>query len=141
MKKIVSIFFAGLFLMACSGEVEKVVEEAYPDGSPKLVRYYLIGNADKGFVKEMAYYPGGQVRYEGQFQEGKRHGKWVYYYENGKKWSEGYFKEGKRDDSGITWHENGNISIKGKYCNGLRVGKWQFYSPEGELLKEVEYGE
>jgi len=139
MKKIHFVFLVFTFLFACSKEIEKVIAEKYPDGNPKVVKYYKKDGKQKKFIKEIAYYPNHQMRYEGEFVDGEKHGKWVYYYDNGKKWSEGVFLNGMREGLAMTWYENGQLYIKGEYDTGTRTGTWYFYDEDGSLLKKISY--
>ena len=50
-----------------------------------------------------SYYPNGQLRYKGNYQNGKLYGLCEIYYDNGKLWSKGYFKNYK--EIGL-WKEN-----------------------------------
>ena len=139
MKKIFSLFFVLVLLFACTGKLHEVVESAYEDGTPKVVKLYKIQNGDSLLVKEISYYENHKIRMEGTFKNNQRDGKWLYYYENGNKWSVGFFKDGRRDGFGKTWHRNGTKYIEGKYENGTRAGKWKFWDEKGELIKEIDY--
>lgn len=139
MKKFVFVVFALVLMTACTKRLEKVIAESYPDGNPKLVKFLKTEDGEKEMIKEVAYYADGMMRYEGEFKDGERHGKWVYYYNNGKKWSEGVYLNGKRQGLGQTWHKNGQLYIQGEYKDGLRVGTWKFWNEKGEFVKEVVY--
>lgn len=141
MKQVLYFLLLLMFSISCGSQLEEIVEEAYPDGSPKVVKIYRIIDNQKELLKEIAYYSNHQERIEGEYKDGKRHGKWIYWYENGNKWSEGYFKEGNRNGLGIAYHENGAKYIEGTYDDGKRVGKWQFWDDKGDLLKEINYDE
>ncbi len=137
------IFFvsiiSSILLFTCSGKIEKVIVETYEDGNPKLVKFYRGENGHKEMIREITYYPSNQIRYEGAFSEGEKHGQWIYYYENGNKWSEGYFYMGERDGAGTTWHKNGQKYMHGSYNKGERTGLWQFWDENGKLDKEIDY--
>ena len=130
-----------LVAASCGPDLEKVVEDTHPDGSPRLVSYYMDKGGIKEKVKVEALYEDGSLRYTGEFADGKRNGHWVYWYENGNKWSEGYFKNDLRDGFGITWHKNGQKHYEGSYKEGVRSGIWKFWTPEGEFVKELNYDE
>lgn len=126
---------------SCSSHSKKVIEEKYPDGSPKVVKYYQEKNGIKELVKEIDYYPNKNKRLEGEYKKDHRDGKWTYYYENGKLWSEGYFVNDINDGQRTTYFENGQIRYQGTYKSGDRIGKWQFYNEAGTLVKEMDYGD
>ena len=135
------IIISAILFIGCSPKIEKIIEEAYPDGSPKLVKLYKITGDSKTMLKEISYYSNGKERYEGAYKEGKRHGNWIYYYENGNKWSEGSFDNGLRDGFGTTWHKNGNKYFEGNYDQGHRIGVWKFRDENGDFVKEINYNE
>ncbi|MBU2650448.1 MAG: hypothetical protein KKA81_05895 [Bacteroidetes bacterium] len=132
------LILISLFI-ACGGKVEQVTEDTFDDGSPKMVKYYKTDGDNKILVKETGYYPNGQKRIEGEFRNGKRHGKWFYWYENGNTWSEGTFEEGRRNGSSVNYHENGSKYVEGTYEDDIRVKIWRFYDENGVLLKEIDY--
>lgn len=133
------IFLAGL--NSCSDQQKKVVEESYPDGSPKVVKFYKENEGNKELVKEIDYYPNKNKRLEGEYKQEQRNGKWTYYYENGNIWSEGFFKDGVNEGLRTTYFENGQIRYTGQYKNGERTGIWRFNNEEGKLVKEMDYGD
>lgn len=128
-----------LLLMACGPNIQELVEETWPDGSPKVVKHYVTEIDAKKLVKEISYYKTGIKRLEGEFNNGQRNGRWKYWYKDGTLWSEGFFTEGKRSGVGTTYHENGKKYIQGSYENGERVGKWSFWDENGKLSKEIDY--
>ncbi|MCX6277880.1 MAG: hypothetical protein NT004_07270 [Bacteroidetes bacterium] len=125
-------------LTSCNPE-NKVIEEAYPDGSPKRVCVYLGKGANREMIRETTYYPNKKPQMEGGYKDNKREGKWLYWYENGKMWSEGFFIRGKSDGKRTTYFENGKVRYEGSYKEDMRVSKWRFFDENGRLLQEVDY--
>jgi len=71
-------------------------------------------NEETNLIEATYFHHNGEISQEGTFNlEKKLHGKWISYNEEGEK-----------------------ISI-GNYTNGLKTGKWVFWS--GDDKKEVEY--
>jgi len=142
MKRMMLVFFTlGLLtLMHCIPEFEEVVAETYADGTPKVIKYFDGKGKAKTMVKKIVFYPNGQVRMEGEFKEGAKHGRWVAYYNNGNKWSEGYYNKGINDGKTATWHENGQKYYEGAFKNGERAGIWKFWNEKGAFEKEINYG-
>lgn len=137
------LLFGGLFLLfltvfSCSNEPEKMIEEIYPDGTPKVEKYYNTIDGNKQLVKEITYYSNHKKRYEGEYKNGKRNGKWMYWYENGSIWSEGYFKNDLSDGKRIVWRGNGKKYYEGTYKDGKQVGRWKFWDENGKLTKIVD---
>ena len=139
MKQLPVVFVLALFILTSCNREKRVVEESYPDGSPKKVCIYKGRGENRQILKETTYYASGKTQMEGGFKENKRDGHWVYYYENGKKWSEGFFKNGKNDGKRVTYYENGLVRYEAYYKDGNRVGVWKFFDDKGNLLKEVDY--
>jgi antitoxin component YwqK of YwqJK toxin-antitoxin module len=65
------------------------------------------------------YYLNGQVEYEIEYQNGKRHGKTIRWYEDGKKKYENKYQNGRLHGKFIGWHENGNKRYEYEYQNGI----------------------
>ncbi|MFC2101729.1 toxin-antitoxin system YwqK family antitoxin [Bacteroidota bacterium] len=127
-----------VILVSCSMR-QKVVEETYPDGSPRRECEYRGTGDDKVLLKETFYYENGQVEMTGAYSEGERDGYWIYYYENGNVWSEGLYKKGKNDGKRLTYFENGRLRYEAYYKDNERVGTWKFFDQAGNLIKEVDY--
>ncbi len=64
--------------------------------------------------------------------------KGIYFHDNGQIAQEGYFnKENKLEGIWTSYDVNGKKVAIGKYNNGIKVGKWLFWS--NNSLKEVDY--
>ena len=55
------------------------------------------------------WYENGQLWYEGNYKDGKLHGKCLGWYENSEKEYEFNYKNGGRHGKCISWDKNGNI--------------------------------
>jgi antitoxin component YwqK of YwqJK toxin-antitoxin module len=139
MKKYCFISLPIIFaLISCTHET-KVMEETYPNGSPKRECVYNGKATSRDLVRETTWYPNKKIQMSGEYKEKKRNGKWIYYYENGNVWSEGFFKDGKSDGKRTLYHENGKLYIEGHYKNDRQVGIWKYYDDKGNLVKSVDY--
>ena len=135
MKKLCLISLLVIFaLISCTHET-KVMEEIYPDGSPKRECVYKGKDASRELIRETTWYPNKKIQMSGEYKAKKRDGKWIYYYENGNVWSEGFFKDGKSDGKRTMYHENGSIYIEGFYQEDRQVGIWKYYDEKGTLLR------
>jgi len=47
--------------------------------------------------------------------------------------------EGQLDGDALYYYRNGQIKIEGRYKNGLRHGKWKYYTKTGELLNKESW--
>ena len=107
---------------------------------------YIIYSS-KGFGKE---YNGKDdyLLYEGEFLNGKRHGKGKEYqydryimpteYDDEKIIFDGEYRNGKRNGYGKKLFF-GKIIFEGTYLNGKRHGKGKKYSPDGHIIFDGEY--
>ena len=139
MKKYVYLI-AFIFILVSCNKRQKVVEETYEGGSPKVEKYYEGEGANKELVKEVTYYPNKQKQLEGDYKDSKRDGNWVYYYDNGNKWSEGTFHNGLYDGNSTTYFENGAKRYDGLYKAGKKIGIWKFYDEtSGKQIREVDF--
>jgi antitoxin component YwqK of YwqJK toxin-antitoxin module len=128
-----------LFLFSCSSGPEiKVVEESWPSGNEKTVRFYKEKKDQKVLVREILYYDNGKKEREGTFKNGERDGKWTYWYDNGNVWSEGEFKNGESHSLRRVYHPNGKLYYEGNFDNGKAIGIWKFYDEEGRFIKEED---
>lgn len=125
-------------ITACDFE-KKIVEETYPDDSPKRICWYRGKGENREMTRETTFYPNHQKQMEGAYKDNERDGKWMYWYENGKVWSEGTFVNGKAEGKRTAYFENGKIRYEGNYRQDMRIGKWRFYDETGKLLSEVDY--
>jgi len=139
-------FFSGVFLVllflcfSCSSGPEiKVVEQSWPSGREKVVRFYVEKGDKKELVREIRYYENGKKEIEGKIKNGERHGQWTYWYDNGNMWSEGEYKDGKSHGYRKVYHPNGALFYEGKYKNDQPVGTWKFYDDQGRFVKEETY--
>ena len=137
-KKCLIFIVVILALTSCTQE-SRVMEETYPDGSPKRECVYKGKDASHELIRETTWYPKKKIQMTGEYRNNKRDGKWIYYYNNGNLWSEGFFKNGKSDGKRITHYENGKIFYVGYYQEDRRVGVWKFYDEKGTLVKSVDY--
>lgn len=138
LKSFILIFL--LSLIACETNLNEVVEERFPDGSPKIVRLYKEVKGRQELVSEIIYYPNHNKKIEGEFKNGERHGKWLAWHENGQLQSEGFFKNGKNTGIRKVYYENGNKYYEGKYKNDKPVGEWIFYHSNGSISKKTNFG-
>ena len=138
MKKYLTVSLFLLMFSACNRQ-QSVVEESYPDGSPKTVCLYTGKGENRQLIRETTYYPNRKLKMDGTYKNNQRDGQWIYWYENGSKWSEGFFREGKNDGKRLTYFENGKVRYEAYYKDGIRVGKWRFFDNNGKLLQEIDY--
>jgi len=81
----------------------------------------------------------GQLKYEGNFKDGKPTGHFNYFYSGGQKKAEtDYSKNGSLART-ILYHEVGGIKAKGNYLNEKKDSIWSFYDEKGSLTSAENY--
>ena len=98
---------------------------------------YIIYES-KGFAKEY-FGKNDELRFEGEYLNGKRNGKGKEYYDDGKLLFEGEYLNGKRNGKGKQYDWNGKLLFEGEYLNGKRKGKGKEYYSNSKLKFEGEY--
>ena len=94
----------------------------------KLSGKYII-YVENNFIEE--YDKFGRIIYEGNYQKGKRHGKWKeysYFLSEKKLIYNGEFKEGKRHGNGIEYNTFEILLHEREYKNGSRNYRGKEYS-------------
>lgn len=125
-------------LFSCNSNEKKVVEESYPDGTPKIEKYYKINDSDSEMVREIQYYDNEQIYIKGDYKNEKRDGDWISYYPNGKIWSEGTFENGLSEGKSTAYYENGEKSQEGYFSKGKATGIWKFWDKNGKLKETID---
>lgn len=86
------------------------------------------------------HHPGtSQVRVEGAYAAGKKHGTWRWYAPDGTLSREVEFVDGLREGREIEWHPNGQKRVEGENRRGHRVGTWNFWYESGALEQRCHY--
>src|SRR5512142_532373 len=105
MNKICLIFLPVIFMLSSCKHETTVMEERYPDGSPK--KECVSGKIDskRQLLRETTWYAKKKIQMMGTYKNEVRDGKGLYYYEHGNVWSEGFFKDGKSDGKRTTHYK------------------------------------
>lgn len=134
MIRAVGILYLIIFLKSCSQN--KTVKEYYEDGTLKIVATIdkqgrkngeLFENYDNGKLKSKGVWRFGQV------QKVER------YYSTGELEVVEKYMDGKVEGPTDYYYSNGKIKYSVIFKNGIRVGRYTVYSPEGKLQEEREY--
>ena len=137
--KILFLFLCAFIFSSCTTKIVEENIESYPDGSPKITRYYKDDGNTRVLFKETLYYSNHQKYMEGEYSNGKRNGKWTSWYQNGHEMSIHYFVNGIDDGKITVFYENGNKRYEGKYSNGKKMGVWKFWDEQGKLQNKEDY--
>jgi S1-C subfamily serine protease/antitoxin component YwqK of YwqJK toxin-antitoxin module len=75
----------------------------------------------------------------GEFDNGKKVGKWNYYFDSKKLKSEIHYANDELNGKTINYIENGNIKSEGDYSNGNKTGKWTYYFDNSDVSYQETY--
>ena len=73
------------------------------------------------FTQTKIYHENGQIKYEGEWQNGKCHGQGKLYHENGQLRYEGEWQNSKYHGQGKLYYENGTLEHDGQFLKGDKV--------------------
>ena len=86
------------------------------------------------------YYPGGELKGEGSYEEGYRSGEWVYYFQDGSLEQKGkYSRKGKPNEKWKWFYSTGQIMREETFKNGKENGWLIEYSDTGKVVTRGEY--
>ena len=110
------------------------VTEVSEDGHPMTIVYY------SGSVEHWRqYYSTMQLRSEGDVVAGRREGHWVFYHPGGNIQAEATYIGGLEEGPYRVFRENGVPYYIGNYHEGNRIGIWEVYDEDGNLITTQEY--
>ena len=78
----------------------------------------------------------GHAESTGLLRDGKHTGPWVVHYY--KAVAEGSFQDGERHGRWVFRHDDGSRD-EGEYVNGLQHGRWNTYKSDGSLIARTDY--
>ncbi|WP_426485852.1 toxin-antitoxin system YwqK family antitoxin [Flavobacterium sp. 2] len=82
------------------------------------------------------YYPDAKIAEEMTYKNGLKEGIYKKYGQNAILLEQSIFKDNLYNGDAIFYDSDGVMASKGKFLNGKKVGRWQFYL-KGKLIKEV----
>jgi antitoxin component YwqK of YwqJK toxin-antitoxin module len=121
-----------------SADKAKVKIEEY-DNSGQVVSAGVTN--DKGIKEEFwqFFYPGGQVRLEGNYKNDKRSGTWKFYYPDGKTEQTGNYLNGLEDGLWTWYYANGSLRREENYLRGKEDGLSTEYDENGVIIAAGEF--
>lgn len=105
-----------------------------PNGNKSQEFNYIHGRKN-GIHK--AYHIDGNIKIEGGFKDDMFDGKWTYYDERGVVVGEGTFQNGNGE---VTFYDkNGQPNRTTRYKNNKKEGAEVYYTPSGEIYREITF--
>ncbi|MFN8776926.1 MAG: toxin-antitoxin system YwqK family antitoxin [Flavobacteriales bacterium] len=113
------------------------VLETWADGSPR--KTVIRDAATNETLSEIELYDNETTFREWKFKAGLKNGESRSFREDGKPWSLNSYVNDTLHGPYRTWHENGQLYIDGTYTMGVRSGIWNFYAPDGRLVRTHDF--
>ena len=85
------------------------------------------------------FYSNYTVRSTERLTDGVRNGHVIFYFPNGNPQVEADFVDGLEEGPYIVYRQTGIPFYQGSYHAGQRVGVWEFYDEEGNLVNTIDY--
>lgn len=119
----------------------QVVEEFWPDGTPRLRKGVVIGPDGRpvNHGRYERWFENGQKEYEATFIRGKKHGTATRWHRNGQKWIEEHYLNGQRNGISRTWDQKGNLRKQEEHLNGKPNGVWTVWYADGRIKWRAEF--
>jgi antitoxin component YwqK of YwqJK toxin-antitoxin module len=73
------------------------------------------------------YYLSGAIEQKGRFERGRYQGLWMWYYPNGNTWREESYFNGREDGLFVEYGPDGSVLTQGDYISGERDGEWIYH--------------
>ena len=90
--------------------------------------------------KEREYLINGNILiFEGEYFNGRKHGKGIEFYDNGKFKFKGEYLDGKRHGKGFEFYRDGTLKFKGEYLNG-KAWNGVGYDNYGNIENKINNG-
>jgi antitoxin component YwqK of YwqJK toxin-antitoxin module len=104
--------------------------------------YYGKGNYENGKKegKWVFYFQNGDIEQEGYFNNDKPDQDWIWFYSNGKKKREEVYLLGKREGPYVEYDTAENVILKGEYYDGDRTGEWFYQIGDNREIGSYELG-
>lgn len=92
-------------------------------------------------ISDVKYFtPAGNLVSEGKMDGKNRIGEWIYYHKKSSMvMTSEFYKNGKLDGLQKTFYLNNAVTEETTYLDGLREGPNNYYSPDGVILKKLQY--
>ncbi|MBO4504264.1 MAG: toxin-antitoxin system YwqK family antitoxin [Bacteroidales bacterium] len=111
------------------------VETNYTANGVKAQEFTYVHGIKNGPHK--AYHLFGEIKVEGNYKNGKYDGEWTYYDDRGVVVGEGAFKEGTGE---VVFYDGRGLPMQvTRYVDGKKDGKEEYFTPAGEVYKEIVY--
>lgn len=131
-----------------NGNISKIRTYDDETGAQIIQEWYSYGQPKKVYMQTRWNWPlrtwdeNGQLRSFRIFQKGtnnKKDSVAIEWYPNGRMKSKRLFVPGEDKYILQSWHNNGQLSSQGDERQKAKIGIWQYWDSEGNLIKEENY--
>jgi hypothetical protein len=84
------------------------------------------------------YYPNGQKRLVGSYQDDRPVGRFTWWHETGQRALAGGYQDGAKQGAWTWWHPNGMKMSQGQFHLDSPRGMWASWDEQGNLLRRIE---
>lgn len=85
------------------------------------------------------WYRNGRKEFEGNYQNGLKHGQWIHWHPNGNKHWQGNYNNGLEEGIWQFWYRSGELNAEGAFTNGKRQGLWTIWLRTGQKEREMQF--
>jgi antitoxin component YwqK of YwqJK toxin-antitoxin module len=119
----------------------KIAMQVADDWESLRLATYAVDSEKQKHGPETVWFPNGQIRMKGQYDQGKPVGQFVWWHENGQKQLAGNYDAGEQSGQWVWWHETGLKSIEGRYGHDQAMGLWTWWDPQGSVTRQQDYSD
>jgi len=106
------------------GDLQGYWKLYYPSGELKAEGEYENSERTGDWI---FYHLNGKIEHKGKYVEGEPQGGWTWYFDNGNLRREEYYRRGKEDGESVEYDREGNVITKGEYISGYKEGEWFYH--------------
>lgn len=117
------VLCSAFFFWHCAATV-KPQQGFYASGKPRYAIERDKAGNKVGF--ERWWHENGQLKYEANFTDGFRHGRYAAFYPDGKPWYQGYEIMGRPESTLTYWHPNGKVRSRAFFRQGIQLSREDF---------------
>ncbi|WP_411894574.1 toxin-antitoxin system YwqK family antitoxin [Winogradskyella sp. A2] len=125
-------------------ELKREVSMADVDGkrTDGIYRYYAKGETKPYTGILFSKHENGQIASWQEFENGIGQGQWINYYPNGNFKEVGNYNENRVEGPIKKFYEDGTLKASGNYKDWrIRISVWNYYNQKGQLKTTEDYGE
>ena len=113
------------------------VKETYDDGKPRI--HYRTDAKDRRVGTYEEWHPNGRLRLHGQYNAGKKTGRWNSYDDTGKLRETKSYRDDLLEGPYLWTHPSGKPGVRGSYHLGQLSAPLTIFDEKGRLVRQITY--